>query len=237
MKKETVGERIRKVRKEQKLTQQEVAKRTGVSPTSLVFWERDETSPKGENLLSLCKTLGIEPEWLLNGKGEKLAPVSNATILGNMQVWDSSTPLGDDEVAIPFLSQVRLSAGNGSFCDEEIDKGFRLRFSKSTLRRCNVTFENAVCVAAEGDSMEPVIPDGTTVGVDRGNKELVNGKIFALNHNGELYIKKLYKLPGGGLRIYSFNETEYPPREYTAEEIIEQKITILGRVFWYSVLL
>lgn len=237
MKKETVGERIRKVRKELKLTQQDVAKSIGVSPTSMVFWERDETAPKGSNLLSLSKKLKVEPQWLLTGSGEKNVPVSNAEILGNMQTWDSNTPLGEDEVAVPFLSNVKLSAGNGFICDEEIDKGFRLRFAKSTLRRYGVDPKNAVCVGVYGDSMEPVLPDGSTVGINRGDKNLVDGKIFAINHNGELFIKKLYKLPGGGLRIYSFNELEYPAREYTSEQILEQHITILGRVFWYSVLM
>ncbi len=238
MTKETIGERIRRVRKELKFTQQQVASSIGVSPTSLVFWERNETTPKGSNLIALCKKLKVDPQWLQTGKGEqKLSPVSNAELLGNMQVWDSNTPLGEDEVAIPFLDDVRLSAGNGFITDAEHDKGYRLRFAKSTLRRYNVSPENAKCVAVHGDSMEPVLPDGSTVGIDCGNKKLTDGKIFAINHNGELFIKKLYSLPGGGLRIYSFNEVEYPPREYTEEQVLEQKITIVGRVFWYSVLL
>jgi phage repressor protein C with HTH and peptisase S24 domain len=238
MTKETIGERIRRVRKELKLTQQEIAKSIGVSPTSVVFWERGETTPKGSNLISLCKKLRVDPQWMQTGKGEQInKEQGNAQLLGNMQVWDSSTPLANDEVSIPFLSDVRLSAGNGFVCDIEQDNGFRLRFAKSTLRRNNVSPENAVCVAVTGNSMEPVLPDGSTVGIDCGDKTLVDGKIFAINHNGDLFIKKLYKLPGGGLRIFSFNETEYPPREYTKELAIEQRITIIGRVFWYSVLL
>ncbi|EMC2457169.1 TPA: helix-turn-helix domain-containing protein [Vibrio vulnificus] len=237
MTKETIGERIRRVRKELKLTQQQVASSIGVSPTSLVFWERNETTPKGSNLIALCKKLRVDPQWLQTGKGEPTQPKGNAELLGNMQTWDSKTPLGEDEVAIPFLSEVKLSAGNGFVNDLENDLGFRLRFAKSTLRRNNVAPENAVCVAVHGDSMEPVLPDGSTVGINCGDKTLVDGKIFAINHNGELFIKKLYRLPGDGLRIYSFNELEYPPREYTKEQVQEQRITIVGRVFWYSVLL
>ncbi|HDV5560834.1 TPA: helix-turn-helix transcriptional regulator [Vibrio cholerae] len=238
MTKETIGERIRRVRKELKLTQQEVAKSIGVSPTSMVFWERGETTPKGSNLIALCKKLRVDPQWLQTGKGQQdQNETGNAELLGNMQVWDSNTPLGDDEVAIPFLVDVRLSAGNGFICDVEDDKGYRLRFAKSTLRRYSVDTENAKCVSVHGNSMDPVLPDGSTVGIDCGNKTLVDGKIFAINHNGELFIKKLYRLPGGGIRIYSFNEVEYPPREYSAEQIQEQKISIVGRVFWYSVLL
>ncbi|EGR0063675.1 TPA: helix-turn-helix transcriptional regulator [Vibrio vulnificus] len=238
MTKETIGERIRRVRKELKLTQQDVAKSVGVSPTSMVFWERGETTPKGSNLIALCKKLKVDPQWLQTGKGPREhKEQANAELLGNMQVWDSSTPLGNDEVAIPFLVDVKLSAGNGFVCNEEEDQGFRLRFAKSTLRRYNVEAQNAKCVSVKGDSMEPVLPDGSTVGIDCGNKALIDGKIYAINHNNELFIKKLYRLPGGGLRIYSFNEAEYPAREYTAEQANEQKITIIGRVFWYSVLL
>lgn len=237
MTKETIGDRIRRVRKELKLTQQQVASSIGVSPTSIVFWERNETTPKGSNLIALCKKLRVDPQWLQSGKGEQQVPTGNAEILGNMQTWDSQTPLGDGEVAIPFLSEVKLSAGNGFANDLESDYGFRLRFAKSTLRRYNVVPENAVCVAVQGDSMEPVLPNGSTVGINCGDKNLVDGKIFAINHNGELFIKKLYRLPGNGLRVYSFNEQEYPPREYNELQVREQKITIVGRVFWYSVLL
>ncbi|WP_275124748.1 helix-turn-helix domain-containing protein [Vibrio fluvialis] len=170
MTKETIGERIRRVRKELKLTQQQVASSIGVSPTSLVFWERNETTPKGSNLIALCKKLRVDPQWLQTGKGEQQANMGNAEVLGNMQAWDSHTPLGEDEVAIPFLSDVRLSAGNGFVNDLESDYGFRLRFAKSTLRRYNVAPENAVCVAVLGDSMEPVLPNGSTVGIDCGIK-------------------------------------------------------------------
>lgn len=213
-----------------------LARRLGVTPKAVSKWLNAESMPRQNKMAELADYLGVSLFWLQYGK-EEHAQKGNAEILGNMQVWDSSTPLGDDEVAIPFLSDVKLSAGNGFVTDAERDKGYRLRFAKSTLRRYNVSPENAKCVAVRGDSMEPVLPDGSTVGIDCGNKKLTDGKIFAINHNGELFIKKLYSLPGGGLRIYSFNEMEYPPREYTEQQIQEQKITIVGRVFWYSVLL
>ncbi|MFM2476395.1 S24 family peptidase [Celerinatantimonas sp. MCCC 1A17872] len=237
MQNETIGERIRRVRNELKLTQKDIAKSIGVSAASVTQWERGDTTPKGSNLIALCKKLKVDPSWLQTGKGEKTAAMPNAELLGNMQVWDSSTPLGEDEVAIPFLTEVHLSAGNGSLGSIELDHGLRLRFAKSTLRRYNVQPENAVCVVVTGNSMEPVLPNGSTVGIDCGNKELIDGKIFAINHGGELFIKKLYRLPGGGMRIYSFNEAEYPAREYTQQQTEEQRITIVGRVFWYSVLL
>ncbi|MCE0495747.1 S24 family peptidase [Vibrio salinus] len=213
-----------------------ISKQLGVTPKAVSKWLNAESLPRQNKMSELADFLGVSLYWLQYGK-ETAQETGNAEILGNMQTWDNKTPLSEDEVAIPFLSDIKLSAGNGFVNDLEHDNGFRLRFAKSTLRRYNVLPEHAVCVAVTGNSMEPVLPDGSTVGINCGDKALIDGKIFAINHNGELFIKKLYKLPGGGLRIFSFNEIEYPPREYTSEQIKEQKITVIGRVFWYSVML
>ena len=157
---------------------------------------------------------------------------SNIKELGSFDLWDRNTPLNSDEVAVPFYQDVRLSAGNG-FADDIADyNNFRLRFSKATLRKQGVQFENAVCVIADGNSMEPVIPDGTTVGIDLGNKTIRDGKIYAINHGGLLRIKLLYNMPNEQVKIRSYNSDEHP------DEIAElQDISVLGKVFWYSVLL
>ena len=95
-----------------------------------------------------------------------------------------------------------------------------------------VQYENAVCVIADGNSMEPVIPDGTTVGIDLGNKTIRDGKIYAINHGGLLRIKLLYNMPNEQVKIRSYNSEEHP------DEIADmQDISVIGKVFWYSVLL
>ncbi|WPC72953.1 XRE family transcriptional regulator [Vibrio porteresiae] len=238
-KKIEVGLRLKQLRENQNLSQRALATKCGWGASRISNYESGIRSISLDDAEVISSALGVPTESLLFGSTleQEKKVSSNAEILGNMQVWDSSTPIGSDEVAVPFLSEVKLSAGNGFVSDVEHDHGFRLRFAKSTLRRYNVSPENAVCVAVHGNSMEPVLPDGSTVGIDTGDKRLVDGKIFAINHNGELFIKRLYKLPGGGIRIFSFNEYEYPPREYTASQVLEQRITIIGRVFWYSVLL
>ncbi len=48
-------------------------------------------------------------------------------------------------------------------------------------------------------------------------------------------MKLLYRLPGGGLRIRSFNSDEHPDERYEPQEAAEH-INVIGRVFWYSVL-
>ena len=62
---------------------------------------------------------------------------SNAEYLGPIDVWDDDTPLDDDEVYVPFLKEVELSAGSGRTAVHQSHKQ-KLRFGKMTLRRHNV---------------------------------------------------------------------------------------------------
>jgi phage repressor protein C with HTH and peptisase S24 domain len=148
-----------------------------------------------------------------------------------ISVWDDETPVDDDEVEVPFLREVELSAGNGRTVIQESDRA-KLRFGKFTLRKHSVQFDQAVCVPVHGNSMEPVLPDGSTVAINKGSTNIVDGKIYALSHGGQLRVKTLYRLPGGGVRMRSFNREEHPDEEYTADEMAEHGITVLGRVFW-----
>lgn len=44
--------------------------------------------------------------------------------------------------------------------------------------------------------MEPLIPDGTTIAVDRGNKTIRDGKMYAIEQDGLFRVKVLYAMPG-----------------------------------------
>ena len=63
----TLGQRVRELRKELKLTQKALGKSVGVSSVSVTQWESDINLPRGENLYALTKALKCEPSWLLHG--------------------------------------------------------------------------------------------------------------------------------------------------------------------------
>jgi phage repressor protein C with HTH and peptisase S24 domain len=152
-----------------------------------------------------------------------------AKIIGDIEPWDSATAIEDDEIEVPFLKEVQLAAGTGSTFQED-NNGFKLRFAKSTLRRLNVQFNNAVCVEVIGNSMEPVLPNGATVGVDMGCTEIKDGKMYAIDYGDLLRVKLLYAVPGGKVRIRSYNSEEHE------EEIRDRdQIRVIGKVFWSSV--
>ena len=233
----TLGQRIARKREQAGLNQSELARRLSVSPQAVQKWESEVSTPRGKRLDDIAAALNTSVAYLVTG--ELLARTdrteSNASILGPIDVWDDDTPLDDDEVEVPFLKEVELSAGSGRTVVEQSHKQ-RLRFGKLTLRRQGVQPGDAVCVTVSGNSMEPVLPDKSTVGVDQGSTAVVDGKMYAIDHDGQLRVKTLYRLPGGGIRLRSFNRDEHPDEEYTAQEMIDQNIHIKGKVFWSSVL-
>ncbi len=66
---ETLGTRLKNLRKSKKLTQQQVADAIGVSKTSVIYWEKDENLPKHDSLMTLAQILGVTSDYLLSGKG------------------------------------------------------------------------------------------------------------------------------------------------------------------------
>lgn len=152
-----------------------------------------------------------------------------------IEVWDDEVPLGADEVELPFFKEVELSAGNGSTVMLE-ENGRKLRFGKRTLQRKNIDPASAACVPVSGNSMEPVLPHGSTAGVNLADTKIIDGKMYAIDHDGQLRVKLIYSLPGFGLRLRSYNTEEYPDERYDGS-YVRDHIRIIGKVWWYSVLL
>ncbi|WP_417623069.1 XRE family transcriptional regulator [Parasphingorhabdus sp.] len=227
-----INERIKLLRKSAKLSQEKVAELCGVTRVTITHYESGKNSPSGKNLLNLAKALNTTPAYIINGISEVKS--SEVSEVGCLEQWDGSTPLHDDEVEVPFFKEVELAAGSGSLVTKE-NSTFKLRFSRTTLRRYNVDPSAAACVTVSGDSMSPILPDKSTVGINTASKTIKDGFMYALDHDGFLRIKVVHRLPGGGLRLRSFNRDDFPDEDYNQEEA--KKIKVLGSVFWYSVLL
>ncbi|WP_083515363.1 XRE family transcriptional regulator [Pseudoalteromonas arabiensis] len=243
-------EKFRQARENRGLTQKELGDLVGVSQVAVMKIENGQTkNPRKIN--DFARALGVNVDWLLysdqainetgasyssssSTKADDVRELSNINKFIDIEPWDSKTPLDLDEVEVPFYMEVELSAGNGSVIQLETT-GPKLRFSKSTLRRHGIDFTSAACVKVSGNSMEPVIPDGATVGIDTANTAIKDGDMYAIDWGGALFVKTLTRRPGGGLRIRSFNTDQYPDENLSIDEA--KSVRVIGRVFWYSVLI
>lgn len=239
----TIANRIAEAREAKGLNQSELGRLLGLTPQSVQAWEAGRSSPRGARLEMLAKALGTTVDYLVTGATMQIASLGMAAYsvardaqtehpdLEPVSVWDDSTPLDSDEVSVPFLKEVELSAGSGRTAIQQSSRK-RLRFGKYSLKNQGVDPDAARCVVVSGNSMEPVLRNGSTVAVDTSNTRIIDGDMYAIDHGGQLRVKQLYRLPGGGLRVRSFNRDEHPDEEYTADQVQEHEIVILGRVFW-----
>ncbi|OCG14774.1 hypothetical protein A9G09_05085 [Gilliamella sp. wkB292] len=214
------------------LSQHQLAEKVKISQPAIqkLVSGKSSTSRK---IVEIATALNVDLLWLTQGVGKPDVGKNqaNAKILGTIDDWDSKTPLDNDEVEVPFYKDVRLSAGDGFADDIEDYNGYKLRLSRSTMRRYGIDKDCAVCLTVYGDSMEPVFQDGATVAIDQADTSIRDGKIYAINHDGLLRIKILEKLPGNQIKIRSYNPG------YEDEIISQDEITILGRVWWQSSIL
>lgn len=229
-------DRLKKARQAKGLSQAKIAKTVGMSQPSYQALESGATE-RSSFLPEIALALDVDANWLLTGVEAKKPLASGAGLIQTNDVvedWDSKTPLDDDEVEIPFYKDMHIACGVGYNNEHSYQERRKLRFSRLTLRNLGVQKESAVAATAVGNSMSPVINEGATVFIDRGETNIKDGKIYAISHGGLEKIKYLYRLPLGGVRIVSANSAEYPEEHLTAEDIIQQEFFVCGRIFSMS---
>lgn len=220
--------------KELDITQEQVAEQMGVSQGAVAHWLGGRREPSLERIGALLEYLGLSSIFRENGAGppEHRPVEANAEYLGDMAVWSDGDPLQDDECAVPYYAEVEFAGGDGMTVVMEVADR-TLRFSNATLRAAGVECENAAVARVRGTSMEKLILDGAAIGFDRADISIIDGEIYAFNHEGMLRVKYLYRLPGGAIRIRSENAEEFPDEIMSAEQY-RHEVKMLGRVFWWS---
>ncbi|MEN7470982.1 XRE family transcriptional regulator [Providencia stuartii] len=240
MKNTTFTERLNLAMKMRGFTQAELGEAVGMAQPSV--WKL--TSGKAQSsrkAVEIAKALNVDPVWLTTGEGvqpdflgHENMKLKDGTPIDQLKsrevdVWDSKTPLNDDEVEVPYYKSIELAAGHGSNGGSD-SNGYKLRFSKSTLRRYGISAKDVASFPVHGDSMSPVIPNGSTVFVNQADHRIVDGGIYFIEQDGLLRIKMLYRQPGK-LIIKSYNSIDFPDEEANPKDV-----KIIGRIFNWSVM-
>ncbi len=76
-----LNERIKKLRRNLDLTQQEFAEKIGIKRNSLANYETGRNTPIDAILISICREFNVSEEWLRTGEGDMFLPADrNADI-------------------------------------------------------------------------------------------------------------------------------------------------------------
>lgn len=241
MQKRNVATVLRELLDRHGLSPTELHRRTGVPQSTLSrILSGKIVDPSDKHVSKIAEYFAVSTDQLRGraelGETREVARTAHGHAqLSDISLWDDETPVEDDEVSVPFLREVELAAGSGRFVIEESERA-RLRFGKRSLRHNGVQFDHAKCVTVRGNSMLPVLRDGATVGVNTGKcsiGDIIDGDLYAINHNGQLRVKQVYRLPTG-IRLRSFNRDEHPDEDYSFQQMQDEQISLLGHVFWWG---
>ena len=184
---------------------------------------------------NLVKKLDLQDDYFTTITGtvtarqdDNAASTFAESTLTPILAWEHEDDLPQGEyVFIPRLD-IHLSAGNGR---EQVEFEFVKKqpqaFRADWIRLEKLNPSKLACMKVDGDSMESLLYHGETVVIDISQNTVRDGKVYAIWYDGGERVKRLWKLPGGGLRIKSDN-ANHPTIEVTPEHA--DSVRILGRV-------
>lgn len=227
-----------------------ISLKTGIAASSISRMACDPREPHHKNIgektaRKIELAMGKHRGWLdgLTEAGPKEEPLPSALsrrqpdelaqdqALGSMRpilAWEHEEDLPAGEfVLVPRLA-VKLSAGNGhEQVEVEFIKPMPQAFRAHWIRERRLNPSKLAAMTASGNSMEPGIFHGDSLLVDTAQTEVLDGKVYALWYDGGERVKRLFRMPGGGLRINSDNP-DFPSIELRQADL--DHVRILGRV-------
>lgn len=207
----SVGKLIYDRRTELGITQKEVADFVGVSEATVSRWESGHIdNMRRDRIAALSKILRLSPLAIMGIDDTDLS-----ARLPDMVPIDART------FRVPIVG--RVAAGRPIVADEEII-GYEYidnKYSKDGHEYFGLRIV--------GKSMEPTIMDGDIVIVRRQNY-VENGEIAIVLIDGEEATAKEVKESADGITLIGHNTAVYTPHFYSAQEVKNLPVQIIGRV-------
>lgn len=202
-----------------------LAKVLNIKPPSIAAAKKRKQIPPGW-IVEISQKYDVTTDWLFFGIGEKRrsqTPMKIFPVDG-----EDYKKLDVTEIKMIPMVKSKLSAGNGSF--EACEKiaahfAFRMDFLKEQGDPSQM-----VLMTAAGQSQMPFIWDGDMVLIDKGQRDLRPGAMYAVGIEDLVYLKRIDTQPGK-LILSSYNK-DYPPFEVPTSEDTASLIRIMGRMIW-----
>lgn len=210
-----VVERIQEVISDKSMSLKDFSEALDVNYRTMQRYIAGERSVSTEFLQSITDRMDVSASWLLSGAGEK---------------YIQERPSGRDDTDFIQIKRhpIEVSAGNGADGDADTDTGTgHYAYNKKWLERRGLKPSALSVISVRGDSMEPEINDKDLVLLDNTDTTPRDGNIYVVRFSGDVFVKRIQKLPGDQLQLVSRNEV-YPPIVIQHPEA--DGVEIIGRV-------
>ena len=197
------NQRLKELRLKAELSQQSLADGIGISKSSINMYERGEREPGSETLEAFADFFNVDMNYLLGATDTIRTPI-----------------FVTNRMRVPVLGYVAAGIPIDAITDvldyEEL--------SPEMVKDGSEYF----ALQIKGASMEPKISEGDVV-IVRKQADCENGQIAIVCVNGDQATCKRVMKQASGILLQPLNPA-YEPIFYTAEQIQNLPITILGRV-------
>lgn len=154
----------------------------------------------------------------------------NVNLTGCNQNVDN---LDNDFIDIPVRGEVYASMGSGITVYNEEQTG-TYKISRELARDIGVSLSNTQMIFASGDSMMPTIEGGDSLLIDLSKKEVYDGRIYCVKIDGQLYAKRLQKIPPYKIKVISDNKEKYDPFYIDFSKEIDFDFEVIGEIRWWG---
>lgn len=139
---------------------------------------------------------------------------------------EPSEPIPANADLVPVYD-ISASAGHGAVVDYE-GIAYSLAFPPDYIRRVTrASPKDLTIISVKGDSMEPTLRDDDIVMLDMSKTSLGYEGLFVIRVYDVLHVKRLSHSGPGRVMVISDNRENYPPREYSLDEV-----EVVGKVIW-----
>lgn len=227
-----MANRIREIRKNKKLTLEELADVSGISLTHLSRMESGKRGLSLENAIRVAKALDVDPGEVTDEfDHEQLTEAGNLP-MGHKPPENSPKDIPEIDLIAGLggggIAALEMSTQNGiSFARESVRDHWRL--PEWMLGRMGVRAPHVAAFPSRGDSMTPTIEDGDVVFVDTRHRVPSPPGIYALaDEFGGVVVKRLEVTSRPGDEMITVQISSDNPRHSTRELNLDE-IQIVGR--------
>lgn len=215
----SVGENIKRLRREKHYTQRDLANLIGVVPTTVSAWESGRAKPLMDKVTLIADVFGV-PMSEVAGRADADVDAEPALPIHSYPyipaAISAGTPETVDAIAPDQLEQVAIpDAVMGKWAGH----------SDISLMRAN------------GDSMNRVIPNGSLIGVHKIDEisDLKNGDIVVFDCDGEYAVKRFFNDKQNRTYIFQPDSDRDGFFPVTQSYDDEDLVAIVGKVVMYVV--
>ena len=237
-----LGSVLLQARKRKNMVQREVADAIGVSTAAVGQWERGPEVPSTENLIKVCKVLGIDAGQAIVGIFREVGVPRGDDHISSDQVaasldYDTDATFQESRPFSDAIAQIagRMGAGStgevvtiqaGDMQTVEPVSGW-WRVPPTALRNlAGVAPQHIAGWPMEGDSMEPTIKRTDVVFIDTRRQGIEPDGIWAVDYGLGRTLKRINvrRTPNGPVWVLTSDNPIYEPQECSPEEV-----TVFGR--------